>query len=147
MKRVLPLILFLAALSSISGFLLTRGSWLERRGMHWFHKEYLFMNTWWEGTTAVFVTLLVLLIIHAIFQRILFAAIGKAMHTILLLAALTGLYLTYYDFHHDFTHKLMGQRFHMGFYLFWLGWIGICIFYLFSKKRVRLASISADKKA
>ena len=145
MKRILPLLLFLAALSAIAGYLLTKGSWAGRLGMGVFHKEYVFLNTWWKGTLSVFGTLLVLVAIHALFQRILPNAIGKSVHAIFLLAALTGLYLTYYDFQHDWEHHLMKQRFHMGFYLFWAGWIIVCIFFLFSPKKH--STTNASKKA
>lgn len=143
MKRLLPLILFLAALSSVAGYLVTKGSWLGRKGMGIFHREYLFLNTWWQGTATFFGVLVILVCLHAVFQRFLSVTIAKTMHAIMLLMAFTGLYLTRYDFRHDLEHRLMGQRFHVGFYMFWLGWVIICVYFIILKKN---PITNADKK-
>ncbi|HVG40305.1 MAG TPA: hypothetical protein VM888_01745, partial [Chitinophagaceae bacterium] len=51
-----------------------------------------------------------------------------------LAVALIGLYLTYRDFRQSLSHRLMGERFHTGAYLFWLGWISIALFFLIRHK-------------
>ena len=61
---------------------------------------------------------------------------AKAVHIGCLLAALAGLYFTYYDFRHTTTHRLLGERFHLGGYLFWIGWIIISVYYLTQKKQI-----------
>jgi len=48
----------------------------------------------------------------------------------LLVAGVLGLVITYYDFQHTYSHRLLKERFHLGFYLFWLGWMGTCVFFL-----------------
>jgi hypothetical protein len=143
MKRLSFLIIFLIAISAIAGYLMSRGTWVGRIGMHIFHREYLFLNTWWKGSLMVFGALIIILILHAIIQKTLPNIVAKLIHVILLMAALTGLYYNYYDFRTDFEHHLMGERFHLGFYLFWIGWVGIALFYI-SKKKKLLVTI-ADK--
>jgi len=40
------------------------------------------------------------------------------------------LYATFHDFTTNFTHKLLHEKSHVGFYLFWLTWIGSSIYFL-----------------
>jgi hypothetical protein len=44
------------------------------------------------------------------------------------------LYLTYNDFRQDLSHRLMGERFHIGAYLVWIGWMIISIYLLLTRK-------------
>ena len=48
----------------------------------------------------------------------------------LLMLAILGLLTTLQDFLHTYTHRLLKERFHLGFYIFWLSWIGSCLFFL-----------------
>lgn len=57
------------------------------------------------------------------------------LHILLLALVLTGWFLTYQDFQHSLSHHLLGKRFHTGAYLFWVGWLLICLFYLTQKKK------------
>jgi hypothetical protein len=50
-----------------------------------------------------------------------------------LVLALIGLYFTYQDFRHNTAHRWLGERFHLGGYLFWIGWMAISVFYLIKK--------------
>ena len=43
------------------------------------------------------------------------------------LIALVGLYFTYNDFRHTLSHRWLGERFHLGAYLFWIVWIAISV--------------------
>lgn len=52
-------------------------------------------------------------------------------HSLMLFVYLVGLYFTYNDFRTDLSHRLLGERFHLGAYLFWLGAILVAVFYLF----------------
>jgi hypothetical protein len=54
-----------------------------------------------------------------------------------LLIAIAGLLFSYADFRHTLSHRWLGERFHLGVYLFWLVWMAICVFILL-KKRVGL---------
>ncbi len=134
MKRNIPILLLLALISCISGFLLSKGSWLGRIGMGIFYKDYTFLNIWWQAAVVMFILFLLIFIIHSVLQRTLSQAAARISHIIALLVALAGLYLTYHDFRHDISHRLMGERFHIGFYLFWIGWVLIAISFLLRKK-------------
>ena len=145
MKRLAPLILFLAALSLISGYLMSKVSWIGRIGMNLFYKQYEFLKIWWQGALVVFITLLVLVIIQLLVQKRLPKNSARVAHIIALIAAIFGLYATYHDFRHDTSHHLLGERFHLGAYLFWFGWMAICLFYLFQRRSPTITG--SDKMA
>ena len=129
--------IFLLALSSaVSGYLLSKASWVGRVGMTFFYKEYNFMKVWWQGAIAVFIGLLILFALHSLFQKKLPTSLARILHFAMLVLAVTGLYFTYDDFTHDFSHKILGHSFHYGFYLVWADWILMCLFFMFKKKRV-----------
>ncbi len=134
MKRKLLFIVYLALLSVISGHLLSKASWIGRVGMTFFYKEYNLLKIWWQGAAAVFMFLMLLFFIHDQLQRRLTAITARAVHILLLLVAAACLYFTYNDFTNDFSHHLLGRRFHYGFYLIWFGWISTCIFFVLKKK-------------
>ena len=134
MIRISPLILFTAFLSIVSGFLISRASWISKIGMDLFYKQYGFLQVWWQAALAVFAILMFFLLVQLFVQKRLAHGGARTVHTIFLLAALTGLYFTYYDFRHTLTHRITGENFHLGFYLFWIGWIVISLFYIFQKK-------------
>lgn len=135
MKRLAFLVIFLTALSTLSGYLLSKATWISRVGMSLFYNQYNFLKTWWKGALLVFSVLMILLIIQTIVQSKLPSIAAKIFHTIMLFAALVGLYFTYRDFRHTLSHRWLGERFHIGVYIFWLGWITISLFYIFQPKK------------
>ncbi|MCU7550530.1 cytochrome d ubiquinol oxidase subunit II [Chitinophagaceae bacterium LB-8] len=142
MKRAPFLLFLIAILSLISGYLLSKASWVGKAGISMFYREYQFLKVWWQGALAVFGVLFLLFLIQGTVQRK--AARGRAnlIHIICILLALTGLYFTYNDFRHDLSHRLLGERFHLGAYLFWVGWMMVSLFYMAQKKAVkRIAAI------
>lgn len=145
MKRLGFLVLFLAGLSLISGYLLSKASWIGRVGMSLFYQQYNFLKVWWKGSLLIFAILMILLIIQTIIQKKLPASVAKIFHIIMLFAAIVGIWFTYQDFRHHFSHRLLGERFHIGTYLFWIGWISICIFYFFHPDKSKAATITKSK--
>ncbi|MEI8278980.1 MAG: hypothetical protein WCG87_04400 [Bacteroidota bacterium] len=139
MKRIISIIILLASLSSISGYLLSRATWIGRLGIGLFHRDYNFLKIWWQGAGMVFGVLFVLLIIQGVLNR----TGSKIIQVVALCAAIAGLYFSYDDFRHDLSHRLLGERFHIGVYLFWIGWMMISIFYLTMKRKA--IPISANK--
>lgn len=133
-KKTFPFILLLVALSIVSGYLLSKATLIGRTGINLFYKEYKFLKTWWKGGALVFVVLLLLFLVQGWAQKKLSARTAKLLHVTALLLAVIGLYLTYNDFRHSFNHRLLGERFHIGSYLFWFGWMMVSLFYLFQKK-------------
>jgi len=134
MKRYTFFLSLLAALSAISGYLMSKASWIGRVGMTFFYKEYNLLKIWWQGAITVFIMLILLFVLHSFIHTKLRLAGARAVHFLLLLLAVGGLYLTYDDFTNELSHRMLGWRFHYGFYLFWADWMLICIFFLFKKK-------------
>lgn len=130
MRRTIPFILFLGILSAISGWLMSRMSWIGRVGINLFHKDYKFLKVWYQGAGLVFGVLLVLFIIQWLLNRKLLQPIARTVQLVALLAAICGLWVTYIDFRSDFSHNLLKERFHLGAYLFWIGWMSISIYLL-----------------
>lgn len=133
MKRSLPFVILLGVLAIVSGWLMSHVTFIGRVGINWFHKEYKFLKVWYKGAGVVLAVWLVLFGLHGLLQRKLSAAGAKVAHVIALLVALAGLYFTYNDYRHDLSHRLLGERFHLGTYLFWIGWMLISLFFLAQK--------------
>jgi len=134
MRKSASLTLFLALLSVICGYMLSGASWIGRVGISLFYREYEFLKVWWKGAIVVFVVLMVLYALQSLVQKRARHTMAKTVHIFAIAAALIGLYLTYDDFRHTTSHRWMGERFHIGAYLFWIGWMVISIYLLLTKK-------------
>jgi hypothetical protein len=134
-KRTLLLVVFLAALATLSGYLMSKASFIGRLGMTYVYKEYQFLKIWWKGTLAVFVVWMILLIIQSIVERKLSKKMATIIHVVFILFALVGLYFTYSDFQHTTSHRWLKEKFHIGAYLFWLGWIIIGAYCIVQKRK------------
>ena len=134
MKRTALFLSLLAVLSIISGYLLSNASLVGKVGISVFYKQYQFLKTWWQGALIVFAVLLIFFLVQGFAEKKLIKTKANLLHVSMILLALTGLYFTYYDFRHTTTHRLLGERFHIGAYLFWIDWIIISLFYLTQKK-------------
>ena len=134
MKRNSLLVLSLAIFSIIAGYLLSGISVVGRTGINLFYTQYKLFKTWWKSALLVFIVWVILFAIQSAFQKRLSKTAANIMNGSLLIIAAAGLYLSYSDFHSSLSHRWLGQRFHLGVYLFWLGWIGISIFLLLKKK-------------
>lgn len=143
MKRN-PIILLLAIIATISGYLISKATLLGRIGISLFYKEYAFMKIWWQAAFVVFITFALLLTIHGIIQKRAKRTTAIVAHIVSLVIAVVGLYLTYHDFRHDLSHRLMGERFHLGFYLFWIGWMIVCVYYLQAQRLSKPPTTTAD---
>lgn len=137
MRRSASLTLFLALLSVVSGYLLSKASWIGKVGISLFYQEYEFLKVWWQGALMVFGVLIFLYTLQSLVQRMASKSIATAVHLFALVAAFTGLYLTYDDFRQSVSHRWMGERFHIGAYLIWIGWMVISIYLLLSRKNAK----------
>ena len=133
-KRTAPFLFLLVGLAVLAGWLLSKINVIGRTGIALFYHEYRFFKTWWKGALAVFVVWLVLFWLHHFLQKKLARNQAMLLHLAAIVIAAIGLYFTYDNFRHDFSHRIIGERFHLGFYLFWLGWVLISLFYLFQKR-------------
>ncbi len=134
MKRVIPFLLFLSGIACASGYLMSKLTGIGKIGITLMHREYQFLKIWWEGAIAVFLGLSVLFLLNSLFYKIFPYILAKFLDLVLLATAIYSLYVTYTDFHLDVSHRLLGERFHLGTYLFFVGWILICFFFLFKSK-------------
>ena len=137
MRRSASLTLFLAALSVVSGSMLSNASWVGKVGMDLFYEEYTFLNTWWKAALLVFAVLIFLYAVQSAVQLYSYPQVARLVNVIALVAAVVGLYLSYKDFREDLAHRWMGERFHLGVYLIWVGWMIISVYLLMRKKNAR----------
>jgi len=145
LKKTTVLILVLLLLSCLSGYLMSKPSLIGRIGISLFYHEYRFLRTWWKGALAVFGTLMVLLALQGVAQRKLPLRTSRLLHIGLVLLALGGLYLTYSDFQHTATHRWLKEKFHLGAYLFWIGWLIVSFFYLATGRERRITVTKAPQ--
>lgn len=131
-KASIPIFLFFIAV--LSGNLLANATWIGKTGIDFFYKEYGFLKTWWKGATVIFILLMMLYGIAAWVHKLAKKTTANIIHIISLLAAISGLLYSYIDFRNDFSHKLLGENFHLGVYLFWMGWMVIAIYFLTKKQ-------------
>lgn len=132
-KRSVLFIAILAVMSVITGYMMSSISWIGRIGMSIFYKEYGFLKVWWQAAIVVFFVWLIIFAAHSMIKKRVSKASALAGNLISMIVAIGGLYFTYSDFRNDFSHGLMGEPFHIGFYLFWLGWISISLYFLAEK--------------
>ncbi len=146
MKRTIPFLLLITALSGVSGYLMSKASWIGRVGITFLHREYNLLKIWWQGGLAVLLVMILFFILQSAIENKLRFWFAKFLHFLLLLAAIGCMYLTYDDFTTDFSHHLLGSRFHAGFYLAWGEWILICVYFLFMPKKKKIAATDINKK-
>ncbi len=147
MKRTILFLLFLAGLAIASGYLMSQMSWIGRLGINLVHKEYKFLKYWWQGAAVVYGVLLLLFVIQSVVHRAAHIAVARIIHFLFLVGAAGGFYLTQQDFSDDFSHHLLKQRFHIGAYLFWVGWACICVFFLFTAGKRKLPKDAGNTAA
>jgi hypothetical protein len=138
------MMILLAVLSVIAGSLLSGASLAGRAGISLFYSEYGFLKVWWQAALAIFVLWMILLVVQRVVHNKAALPTARIVHVFALLLALAGLYFTYYDFRHSLSHRLLGERFHLGAYLFWFGWMIISLFYLLQKKHKALYTTSVE---
>jgi hypothetical protein len=134
--------LLMAGMAVLSGYLLSKASLVGRVGIRLFYQEYRFLAVWWKGALVVAIVWLFLFLVQRWLQRKVAPKRAKAAHLLCIALALAGLYLTYADFRQTLSHRLLGERFHLGAYLFWIGWIAISLYFLTSSPRIYQAHAS-----
>ena len=132
---LLLLVVLLLALSALSGYLLSRASFVGRAGIHLFYREYSFLKTWWQGAALVFSVWMLLAGLQAFINRRLPGTRSLVVQVLFGVLGAIGLYLTFCDFTNVRNHRLLGERFHLGGYLFWIGWIVISVFFAVRSQR------------
>lgn len=124
------MLIFLVTLSVVAGYLLSKVSLVGRMGMKMFYKEYLFLRSWWKDTLLLFIVFMILFAVQGYLRQKLPVNRSNRIYIISTVLALAGLYISYDDFRHTISHHLLGERFHIGVYLFWIGWMATSIYFL-----------------
>jgi hypothetical protein len=132
MRRHLPFFTLLTALAALAGWLLSHLSLVGRVGISVAYREYQFLKTWWMGAGLVLGVWLAVYWMHSIAQRRFPRA--RIQHATTLFIALVGLHATYADFRGSISHRWLGERFHLGAYLFWIGVMVISVRFLTARK-------------
>lgn len=128
-KKIISLNAVLVPLAIIAGWTLSKATVIGKVGIHFLHREYMFLNSWWKGALLVWGVWIVLEFIEYRIWKKYPGNINIVLQTFFIFLALLGLYFTYLDFR-TFSHGLLGGRFHIGGYLFWIGWCIISIFFI-----------------
>ena len=128
-KKLITLNAILVPLALIIGWTLSKATLIGKVGIHLLHREYAFLNSWWKGALFIWFVWLILGIIQYRIWKRNRRNLNLILQTIFILLAALGLYYTYLDFR-TFSHGLLGDRFHIGGYLFWIGWCIISIFFI-----------------
>ena len=137
-KKLITLNAILITLAIIIGWTLSKASIVGKVGIHFLHHEYAFLNSWWKGVLFVWGVWLVLEIIQYLIWKRNRWNINLILQATFIFLATLGLYYTYLDFR-TFSHGLLGDRFHIGGYLFWIGWCIISIFFI-KRRKDKIAS-------
>lgn len=145
-KPLAILITAQALLCLLSSYLISRISLIGKIGIALFYKEYKFLRSGWKTFLLFFtIQLIVIGILYFLHRKrprksAVYTAVG------IMAAALIGLWFTYDDFLHTYTHRLLKEKFHMGFYLFWLGLIASSVFFLVASALNRQRMAAAQKQ-
>lgn len=136
-----------AFLCILEAYLISKISLIGKIGIAMFYKQYRFLRSGWKTFLLLFgIQLLLILLLHLAKKRL---PARKANYTaaVFLILAIMGLWGTYYDFQYTFSHRLLKEKFHLGFYLFWLGWMGSCVYYLAVKPAKQEEAITLAEAA
>lgn len=131
MKRHSYFVGYLVMLGILSGYLLSKATLIGRFGMTFIYNEYSFLKTWWKGGLFVIGTWAALFLLQGyLATRSNEIGSGRKIQYLAIVLALAGLIITYLDFRNTLSHRLLGERFHLGAYLFWLGWVSISVYWI-----------------
>jgi hypothetical protein len=137
-KKLISLNAILIPLAIIAGWTLSKSTIVGKVGIHFLHREYAFLNSWWKGALFVWGVWVILEIIQYMVWKKKRRNINMTLQASFIFLAVLGLYYTYLDFR-SFSHGLLGERFHIGGYLFWIGWCIISIYFLkLSNEKIEL---------
>jgi hypothetical protein len=128
-KKLVSLNAILIPLAAITGWTLSKATIIGKVGIHFLHREYAFLNSWWKGALLMLGVWIVLEIIQYRIWKKYRPTINLTVQIGFIVLAILGMYYTYLDFR-TFSHGLLGERFHIGGYLFWIGWCIISIFFI-----------------
>jgi hypothetical protein len=124
------LILTQAILCLLETYLVSKISFIGKVGIAIVHREYSLLRSGWKTFLLLFSIQVVIIITLHIIEKKSPKKTAFIVSAAILLLGLVGLYVTFQDFLHTYTHRLLKERFHTAFYLFWLSWIGTCLYFI-----------------
>src|SRR5579863_1540599 len=133
-RRLLALILSQLLLCWYETYLISRISTIGKIGIATAYHEYHWLCVFWLTYAILTLFQLALILTLYIIGKRSTKKITNLVSTILLVAGGLGLVLTFQDFMHTYSHRLLKERFHLGFYIFWISWMGTCLYFLFSAR-------------
>lgn len=128
MKKFWLLVLSMLVLSLISGYLISKMSFIGKVGINFFYREYAIFKVWWQTAALFFGIQFTLILLQTLAKT-------KWISWIVLILAVAGLVITFIDFNNEFSHKILREKFHVGFYLFFIATIMHSIYFLLSDSR------------
>jgi hypothetical protein len=133
-NRSVIIAISLALFAVLTGYLLSAISFVGRSGINLIYTEYKFLKSWWKAALLVYIVWLVVYFVQLYFSRKVSKVSSNLINLAALSVAVAGLYFSYADFQNSLSHRMLGERFHLGVYLFWLGWIATSVLLLINKK-------------
>lgn len=131
MKRITFLLLLQLLFSIISGFLIAQMSFIGKIGIKFFYQEYGVFRSWWKTALLLFGIQLILILLQHFLKK-------NWLSWALMAVAILGLVFTFNDFNNTFSYRLLKEKFHVGFYLFWLSWTLHTVYFLLYNKNARI---------
>jgi len=146
-KRTGILIAGQALFTLLQTFLISKISLVGKLGITLIYREYSLLRSSWKTFSLLFFIQIMVILALSLAAKKLSERKAKSVAWLLIAAACFGLIVTYFDFLHT-SHRLLRERFHLGFYLFWAGWIGSCVYFLTMKEKLSIvpAELSQDKR-
>lgn len=129
-RRIYVLIGFQALFTLLQTYLILRISAIGKIGIALFYKEYTLLRSGWKTFFLFFAIQMAVIAVLYIVNTRSSARAAKVTAYTLAGMAVVGLWLNFDDFLHTYSHRLLKERFHLGFYLFWTGWIISCVFFI-----------------
>ena len=134
MRSVAILAVCQALFTGLQVYLVSKISTIGKIGIALFYHEYrVFRNGWQTFLLFYGIQLAVILLLYFTRKKS-GARLAMIVSSTVIFSALAGLLLTYNDFKFTYSHRLLKERFHLAFYLFWLGIMATGIFFLISTR-------------
>lgn len=144
MRTLLYLSAFQAILSAVAAYLISKMSFFGKMGISLFYKEYKILKSPVETGLAIFFVEMAVVVLLFVFWRFVSKRSTNILAMVLLLISVIGLAYTIYDFTYEFSHKILKSKFHIGFYLIWIGIMISCVVYMIKQTRLKTSSNSTS---
>lgn len=127
-KKFWWIVLLQFALSVLSGYLISKMSFIGRVGINVFYQEYAIFKVWWQTALLFFGIQFFLMILQLIAKT-------KLVSWVILILSIAGLLYTFIDFNDNFSYRILKEKFHVGFYLFFISTIIHSVYFLLVNKK------------